>query len=308
MKIVFLDRSTLGNDISLQSFNEFGEVVTYDTTAQSEILNRVKDADIVVTNKVVINSDTMDKSSMKLICVAATGMNNIDLEHASKKKIEVKNVSGYSTSSVSQLTFSMVFHFMQKIEYYKKYTQDGNWEKSPIFTHLDKPFHELENKRWGIIGLGTIGKNVANIAEAFGCRVSYYSTSHTNFDTDYIQIGFDELLSTSDIISIHCPLNEMTENLIKRDEMLLMKDKTILLNLGRGGVINEEDLATVIETKELYCGIDVVSKEPIEASSPLRKVKNQERLLLTPHIGWSSIESRNRLVKGVLNNIKQYVI
>lgn len=308
MKIVILDRLTLGKDISIDDFNEFGEVVSYDTTLPQQTLKRVKDADIVITNKVVISREIMDKSSIKLICVAATGTNNIDLKHAADKNIEVKNVAGYSTASVSQLTFSIVLHFMQKLDYYTDYVKEGNWEKSPIFTNLDKPFYELANKKWGIIGLGTIGKNVANIASSFGCRVSYYSTTGTNFDTDYIRIGLDELLSTSDIISIHCSLNDATLNLISMDELLMMKEKAILLNLGRGGVINEKDLAQIIETKELYCGIDVVTKEPIEADSPLRNIKNNDRLVLTPHIGWASVEARKRLIKGVVSNIKQYVL
>ncbi len=308
MKIVFLDRLTLGADISLAGFEEFGEVVTYDTTTAKQTQKRVKDADIVVTNKVVIDKDIMDNSCIKLICVAATGTNNIDLKHAASKNIEVKNVAGYSTASVSQLTFSIVLQFMQKLEYYNNYVREGNWEKSPIFTNLDQPFHELENKKWGIIGLGDIGKKVATIADSFGCKVSYYSTSGKNFDTNYVRIGLDELLSTSDIISIHCPLNDATENLIGISELLLMKDKAILLNLGRGGIINEKDLAEVIDSKELYCGIDTVSKEPIDANSPLRKIKNIDRLILTPHIGWASVESRNRLINGVISNIKEYVL
>ena len=308
MKIVFLDRLTLGNDISLSAFDEFGEVVTYDTTTARQTLKRVKDADIVVTNKVVIDSNIMDNSNIKLICVAATGTNNIDLKHAASKKIEVKNVAGYSTPSVAQLTFSVVLHFMQKLEYYNNYVKEGNWEKSPIFTNLDKPFHELENKKWGIIGLGDIGKKVANIANAFGCKVSYYSTSGNNFDTDYIRIGLDELLSTSDIISIHCPLNETTLNLLNNENLFMLKDKAILINLARGGIINEQDLANVIDSKELYCGIDVVSKEPIEANSPLRSIKNKQRLLLTPHIGWASVEARKKLIDGVVDNIKEFVL
>jgi len=308
MKIVFLDRSTLGSDISLDGFKEFGEVITYDSTKPEETLKRVKNADIVITNKVVINSETMDNSNIKLICVAATGTNNVDLKHASLKKIEVKNVADYSTSSVSQLTFSIVLKFMQKLEYYENYTKDGKWENSDIFTNLDVPFHELADKTWGIIGLGGIGQNVAKIAESFGCRVNYYSTSGKNFNTDYIQVGFDELLSTSDIISIHCPLNDDTLNLISEDELLIMKEKTILLNLGRGGIINEDDLAKVIDEKELYCGIDVVSKEPIESNSPLRSIKNTQRLILTPHIGWASVEARNRLIEGVISNIKEHVL
>jgi len=308
MNIVFLDSATLGTDISLEEFNDFGDVTKYEFTQAKDTLKRVKNADIVITNKVVISSDIMDKSSIKLICVAATGTNNVDLEHAKSKNIDVKNVAGYSTGSVTQLTFSIVLKFMQKLEYYENYTKEGNWEKSEIFTHLDRPFHELENKKWGIIGLGTIGKSVAKIAESFGCKVCYYSTSGDNFDTDYIQVGFDELLSTSDVISIHCPLNEKTENLISLEEMEIMKDKTILLNLGRGGIINESDLAIILDNKELYCGLDVVKKEPIEADSPLRKIKNTERLILTPHIGWASVEARKRLIKGVISNIKEHVL
>ncbi len=308
MEIVFLDKATLGDDISLDGFNEYGKVETYEYTTPEQTLKRVKNADIVVTNKVVINQEIMDKSKIKLICIAATGMNNVDLKHAENKNIIVKNVADYSTSSVSQLAFSFVLHFMQKLEYYNNYTMQGEWQKSKIFTHIDKPFHELENKKWGIIGLGNIGKKVASIAESFGCKVSYYSTSGRNFNTDYIRIGLDELITTSDIISIHCPLNEITQNLISMSELLLMRNKVILLNLGRGGIINENDLAEVIDTKELYCGIDVIEKEPIEKSSPLLKVKNKDRLVLTPHIGWASVEARNRLVKSVLSNIKKYVL
>ncbi len=308
MEIVFLDKATLGDDISLDGFNEYGKVATYEYTTPEQTLKRVKNADIVVTNKVVINQEIMDKSKIKLICIAATGMNNVDLKHAENKNIIVKNVADYSTSSVSQLAFSFVLHFMQKLEYYNNYTMQGEWQKSKIFTHIDKPFHELENKKWGIIGLGNIGKKVASIAESFGCKVSYYSTSGRNFNTDYIRIGLDELITTSDIISIHCPLNEITQNLISMSELLLMRNKVILLNLGRGGIINENDLAEVIDTKELYCGIDVIEKEPIEKSSPLLKVKNKDRLVLTPHIGWASVEARNRLVKSVLSNIKKYVL
>lgn len=308
MKIVFLDRSTLGNDISLKSFEEFGEVIIYDTTTPKQTLERVKQADIVVTNKVVIDKKIMDKSSIKLICVAATGMNNIDLDHAALKKIEVKNVAGYSTSSVTQLTFSMVLHFMQKLSYYDNYTKEGKWENSPIFTNLGEPFHELKNKKWGIIGLGNIGKSVARVAEAFGCNVTYCSTSGVNYDSEFIGVGLNEILIKSDIISIHCPLNETTENMINESNLPLIKDKAILLNLARGGIINEKDLAKIIDTKELYCGIDVVSKEPIEAKSPLLSIQNKNQLLLTPHIGWASIEARKILVEGVLSNIKKYVL
>lgn len=307
MKIVFLDRATLGFDICLDGFNKFGEVIVYDVTKPTETLTRVKDADIVVTNKVVINKEIMDNSSIKLVCIAATGMNNVDLEYAKLKNIEVKNVAGYSTASVTQLTFSYVFYFIQKLNYYTSYVNEGNWQKSDIFTHIDKPFYELENKNWGIIGLGNIGESVANIAKSFGCNVSYYSTSGKNNNTKFESKNLDNLLKESDIISIHCPLNNTTTNLLNKTNLSLIKDDAILMNLGRGGIINEEDLATIIDTKRLYCGIDVVSKEPIEENSPLLKVVNKDRLALTPHIGWASIEARNRLINSIINNIEEFV-
>lgn len=307
MKIVFLDRATLGFDISLDEFNKFGEVVVYDTTKPTETLTRVKDADIVITNKVVIDRKIMDNSTLKLVCIAATGMNNVDLEYAKVKGIEVKNVAGYSTDSVTQLTFSYVFHFIQQLNYYTSYVNKGNWEKSDIFTHIDKPFYELKDKNWGIIGLGNIGENVAKIAKSFSCNVSYYSTSGKNNNTNYESKSLDLLLKESDIISIHCPLNETTTNLLNKSNLNLIKDGAILMNLGRGGIINEADLANIIDSKELYCGIDVVSKEPIEEDSPLLKVENKNRLALTPHIGWASIEARKRLVDMIIKNISEYI-
>jgi len=308
MNLVFLDRATLGSDMNLDEFNEFGTVKIYDTTRSEETATRVKDADIVITNKVVIDKKIMDSSNIKLICVAATGMNNIDLEYAKEKGIIVKNVTSYSTASVVQLTFSFVFHFMQKIEFYDNYVKSGAWERSHIFTNLDEPFNELKNKRWGVIGLGTIGKKVADIAKSFGCDVSYYSTTGTNYNTNYKQVRLDELLIESDIISIHCPLNSATHNLLNKSNLNTIKDGAILLNLGRGGIINEQDLADIIETKELYCGLDVVTKEPIETNSVLRNIQNKERIVITPHIGWASIESRKRLLNGIKTNIKEYVL
>lgn len=308
MKIVILDRATLGFDVDISVFDTLGEVTTYDVTLPEQTLTRVKDADIVITNKVVISKEIMDKSkNLKLICISATGTNNVDLEHAKQINITVKNVAGYSSSSVVQLSFAMIFHFVQKLDYYKKYVDEGNWQKSEIFTHIDKPFFELDGKKVGIIGLGDIGSNLAKKAQAFDCEILYYSTSGKNNNSIYKRVELDELLSTSDIISIHCPLNESTKNLLNYENMKNIKDGAILLNLGRGGIINEEDLAKIIDEKELYCGIDVVSVEPILESNPLLKVKNKNQLLLTPHIGWASIEARNRLILMVADNIKGFI-
>ena len=307
MKIVILDRATLGFDIDVSIFEKYGEVTSYDVTKKEKTKERIKDADIVLTNKVVIGKDEMDDSSVKLICITATGTNNVDLVYAKEKDIEVKNVAGYSTSSVVQVAFSMIFYFVQKLNYYKSYVDEGKWQKSKIFTHIDEPFYELDKKRVGVIGLGEIGRNLAKKAQAFDCEVVYFSTSGKNSNSEYKQVSLDELLKTSDIISIHAPLNENTKDLLNYENMKNMKKGAILLNLGRGGIINENDLAKLIDEKEIYCGIDVVNKEPIEELNPLLKVKNKDRLLLTPHIGWASIEARTRLVEMVAQNIEDFI-
>jgi len=309
VNIVFLDRKTLGDDISIDQFNKLGDVTTYNSTKANETLTRVKDCTIVITNKVVIDKNIMNNSDIKLICVAATGMNNIDLEYAKEKGIVVKNVAGYSTASVAQLTFSFALEFVQKINFYDNYVKSGGWENSNIFTNLDKPFYELEDKVWGIIGLGNIGKSVAKIADAFGCKVQYYSTSGSNNNTTYSKQSLEELLKSSDIISIHAPLNNDTLNLINKNNIKSLKDGSILLNLGRGGIVNEEDISDAInDGVDLYYGTDVVTKEPIEKFSPLLTIKNKERVLFTPHIAWASKEARIRLLNGIEENIQNFVL
>ena len=307
MNIVILDRKTLGLDIDMAIFETFGNVKNYDCTKPNETIERLKEADIVITNKVVISKEVIENTNLKLICVTATGMNNIDLESAKQKNIEVKNVAGYSSASVVQLAFSMIFKIMQKLDYYKKYVDEGNWQKSDIFTHIDKPFFELDGKKVGIIGLGDIGKNFAKKASAFDCEVMYFSTSGKNSNSAYKQVSLDELLNNSDVITIHCPLNENTKDLLNYENMKNIKDGAILLNLSRGGIINEADLAKIIDEKEIYCGIDVASVEPILENNPLLNVKNKDRLILTPHIAWASVEARNRLVKMVAKNIEEFI-
>lgn len=309
MKIVFLDRKTLGYDINLDRFNTLGDVTIYETTKANETLGRVQNADIVVTNKVVLNKDILEKSNIKLICVIATGTNNIDLEYAKQRGIEVKNVVGYAKATVAQLTFTFALHFIQKLDYYKKYVEDKKWEKSDIFTNLDEPFYELENKNWGIIGLGNIGRRVANIAKAFECTVNYHSPSKKNLNTEYNHMELEELLKTSDIISIHSPLNESTHNLINSTNLSMLKDGAILINVGRGGIINEKDLAKALdEEKNLYCGLDVLNTEPIEKDNPLNNIKNKHRLIITPHIAWASIEARNMITNTTFDNISKFVV
>ena len=308
MKIVFLDKKTLGDDLDFSIFDKFGEIIFHEITKPHETLKRVKDADIVVTNKVIIDKNIMDNSNIKLICVAATGMNNIDLEYAKQKNIEVKNVAGYSTQSVAQLTFALALSLINNIDYFNNYTKskDG-WQKSDIFTHFTPPFFDIYGKTWGIIGLGEIGKAVAKIASAFGTNIIYYSTSGKNQNDIYKRVELEELLQISDIVSIHAPLNQNTKNLINSTNLPLLKDNVILLNLGRGGIINEEDLAKYIDMSNIKVGLDVLSKEPIEPNHPLLNIKRKNALLLTPHLAWASYESRKRLLQGIYKNIQNYI-
>jgi len=307
MKITFLDAKTFGSDINLDQFNELGEIKIYQTTSSSQTISHISDSQIVITNKVVIDKEVMNNTNLKLICIGATGMNNIDLEYAKEKGIEVKNVVGYSTSSVAQLTISLALQFIQNISYYDNYVKSNEWCQSDIFTHLGKKFYELENKTWGVIGLGNIGAKVASISEAFGCNIQYYSTSGANNNTKYKNTDLENLLKSSNIISIHCALNDTTLNMINSSNLNLIKDKTIILNLGRGGIINEQDISNEIDSRELYYGTDVVTREPIINESPLLKVENKDRLLITPHIAWASIEARQRLMNEVKNNINDFL-
>ncbi len=307
MKIVFLDAKTVG-DVDLSQIKKFGNLIIYPTTPSSLTKKRVKDADIIITNKVIIDKEIMQASSkLKLICVAATGMNNIDLDFAESVGIEVKNVAGYSTFSVVEHTFSMLFYLLKSSSYYDNYVKSKAWSNSEIFTHLEKTFFEIRGKEWGIIGLGTIGKEVAKIATAFGANVSYYSTNKTPHSNLYPHKNLKDLLKTSQIISIHAPLNEKTKNLIGKEELELLKEDAILLNLGRGGIIDEVALAKKIDSSLIKVGLDVTSKEPLPKDSPLLNVKNKDQLFITPHIAWASIEARKKLIEGIAKNIEDFL-
>jgi len=304
MKIVLLDTLTFG-DTDLSGFDSLGEVSNYEKTSPDQTLERIKDADVIVTNKVLITADMMNEcSNLKLICIAATGMNNVDLDAAKEKNIEVENVAGYSTDSVIQHTFSMLFYLMGSSRYYDEYVKDDSWSNSGLFTHVAKPFFELKGKKWGIIGLGEIGRGVAKIATAFGAEVSYYSTSGKNDTADYKRETISNILEQSDVISIHAPLNADTKDLIAHSELLMMKDGAILLNLGRGGIVSEEALSYIMDAKPILVGLDVLEKEPMEKDHVLKKIKAQERLYITPHIAWTSVEARSKLIASVIENIK----
>jgi glycerate dehydrogenase len=307
-QIVILDTETLGEDLDLDILSQFGDVTRYRNTLPEETLERIRPAHIVISNKVVLTKEMMEKSPyLKLVCIAATGMNNVDLSAAEALNITVKNVAGYSTQSVVQHTFAMLFYLREHLKYYDSIVQTGLWSMSGLFTDVSHPFSEIHGKKWGIIGMGTIGKEVAGVATAFGATVSYYSTSGKNHTSQYLQQPLDILLSTSDIISIHAPLNENTYGLINETNLPLIKEGGILLNLGRGGIINETDLAYTLDRREIYAGLDVLEKEPIDMQNRLMQIEHKERLLITPHIAWTSIEARKKLLEGIANNIKTHL-
>ncbi|QSZ43031.1 D-2-hydroxyacid dehydrogenase [Sulfurimonas aquatica] len=304
MQITLLDTLTFGST-DLKGFNDLGNVTSYETTSSDLTQERITNAEVVVTNKVLITKEHMQKTpSLKLICVAATGMNNVDLEAAKELNIEVKNVAGYSTDSVIQHTFSMLFYLLGHSRYYDEVVKDGTYSRSPIFTDVSQPFFEVKGKKWGIIGLGEIGRGVANIAKAFGAEVFYYSTSGVNRTEDFQRTNLDELLKTCDIISIHAPLNDKTNNLLDYEQLLTCKDGATVLNLGRGGIINEEAIAKIIDEKNIFFGLDVLTKEPMRENHPLLSVKNRDSLYITPHIAWTSVEARDKLIASVIENIK----
>ncbi|MEN4053107.1 MULTISPECIES: D-2-hydroxyacid dehydrogenase [Sulfurimonas] len=305
MKIVLLDAITFGGT-DLSCFESFGEVYTFASTEPSLTEVRIKDMDVVVTNKVVITKEHMQNTpSLKLICVAATGMNNVDLEAAKELGIEVKNVAGYSTDSVVQHTFSMLFYLIGHSRYYDEVVKSKEYSRSGVFTDVSHPFYEVKGKTWGIIGLGAIGREVARIARAFGANVIYYSTSGRNSSDEFEQVVLHRLLESSDIISIHAPLNEKTKNLLNYDKLQHLKEGAVVLNLGRGGIIDEKAVAELVDERELYFGLDVFEKEPLPQESPLLAVKNPDRLYLTPHIAWTSIEAREKLIASVCQNIQE---
>lgn len=306
--IVFLDADTINKNINLDRFNELGNFTAYKNTSKELIYERVKDAHIILTNKVNLNKEVLENcNSLKLICVTATGTNNIDHEAARNLNIKICNVKDYSTASVAQLTLTMALNHYCSIQNYLQYTKAGKWCESTSFTCQAWKISELKGKTWGIIGLGAIGKKVANLASAFDCKTQYYSTSGKNNDLNFNQVGLEKLLLTSDIISIHAPLNDKTLNLISKNELEKLKDECIIINVGRGGIINEKDLYEVLLSKKIYVSLDVAENEPMDRDSYLFKLKEFENVHITPHIAWASIEAQQTLMNSVFNQVKVFL-
>lgn len=305
MKIAILDAKTLGSDINLEPIKRLGEVMVYDLTTAEQVIDRVKDVDVIVTNKVILGERELEQAqALKLIALFATGYNNIDLDYAKKRGIGVANVAGYSTKSVAQHTFAMLFQLLEHLGFYDRYVKTKAYATSETFAYIEKPFYQIDGKVWGIIGMGAIGQEVARMAEAFGAKVVYYSTSGKNTQASYEKVSLETLLEKSHIVSIHAPLNEMTQNLIGYEEMRQMKKEAILMNLGRGSIINEEDLVRALK-EDLIRGaaLDVLQEEPIASTHPLYEV-DEAKWLVTPHIAWASVEARRTLVEEVAGNIQ----
>lgn len=309
MKIVFLDGETMGADIDLSAFEQFGEFVIYPSSTLEEAAARVTDADIVLVNKVLMNEQTLkDAKNLKLICVTATGINNLDLEYLEKRGIQYRNAAGYSTESVAQHTFAILFYLVEKLRYFDDYVKSGDYMRSGCFTNVKETYFEISGKTWGIIGLGAIGRQVAKLAKAFGAHVIYASPSGGAPQEGYEQVSMETLYEQSDIISVHTQLNEHTKGLINKDAFAKMKNSCIFLNLGRGPIVIEEDLKqALLEGQIAAAGLDVLTAEPMDENCPLKDIKDSSRLFITPHIAWASKEARQRLVDIIYGHVKEFV-
>lgn len=310
MKIVILERNSIGLDVSTDVFKNFGEVVEYSNTVGAEqTAERVKDADIIIANKAPMNEASLkDAKNVKLVCLFATGFDNIDIEYCKKRGIRAANVTNYCTPAVAQHTILLAMMLAERIAYYDDYVKSGAYGAQDRFANFDRPFYDLEGKTWGIIGMGNIGKRVASMATAMGCKVIFYSASGKSTCTDYPQVDFDTLLATSDFLSLHCPLSERTKYIINKDAFKKMKNSAILINVARGPVVNTQDLYDALTSGEIAAaGLDVLEKEPIVADNPLNEIKDSTKLIITPHMSWASVESRNNVRDKVAKNIQAFL-
>lgn len=309
MKIVILEANSLGHDVDLKMFEKLGDVVTYGQSNAADTPEKIKDADIIVVNKVPMNAQTLGGAEkLKMIALTATGYNIVDTDYTAERKIAVANVGGYSTESVAQHTFALALYLVNQLAYYDSYVKSGEYVKSDIFSHFDRKIFELAGKTWGIIGLGAIGRKVAQIAQSFGCKVIYYSTSGKNHNTDYQSVDLDTLLATSDILSLHAPLNAATENFMDLEKFQKMKSTAILINVARGPMVNEKDLVTALNEGMIAgAGLDVISVEPMKADNPLLEIQDSGKLIVTPHIAWATGEARQRVADETYLNIEAFL-
>lgn len=310
VKIVILERNSVGVDTPVDCFEELGEVTCYpNTTTAEEVRERTKDADIIVANKAHLNEESLRESpNVKLICEFATGFDNCDLAYCNSRGIKVANVADYCTDMVAQHTFTLMLTLLQKLPHYDEYVKSGAYAAQDRFSNFDEPFTELAGKTWGIVGMGHIGKKVAQIATAFGCRVIFHSVTGKSIVTEYEQVDKDTLLRESDFLSLHCPLSDLTRDFIDKEALRKMKKTAVLVNVARGPVVNNTDLYDALMNGEIMAaGLDVLEKEPLQLSNPLSKIKDSNRLIITPHLAWASVEARFRCVNEAYLNAKAFL-
>lgn len=309
MKIAVLERDSVGTDVDVSCYESLGEVTYYANTLEHQVAERVQDADIIISNKAPMNEKTLKEAfQVKLICVFATGYDCIDLEYCKKRGIKVANVVDYSTAAVAQHTFALALCLLEHLRHYDDYVKGGAYGAQQRFSNFDRAFTELWGKTWGIVGMGNIGRAVAKIATAFGCRVIFYSASGKSTCTDYERVELEQLLSDSDVLSLHCPLSDRTRGLIDREALQKMKKSAILINVARGPVVNGRDLYdALMEGRIGAAGLDVLEKEPIAADNPLAKIQDSNKLIITPHMAWASTEARTRIVDEVYENVYAFL-
>lgn len=309
MKLVVLERNSAGTDIDVSCFEKFGEVDYYPNTVAENTAQRVKDADIIMANKAPLNETTLkDAPNVKLICLLATGFDNVDLAYCKSRGIKVANVVNYCTSTVAQHTLLLALALSEKLAFYDDYVKSGTYSAQDRFSNFDRAFYDLEGKTWGIVGMGTIGRRVAALAQAFGCKIIFYSASGKSACTDYERVEFDTLLRESDILSLHCPLSDRTRGLINKDAFARMKESAILVNVARGPVVDTQALYEALVTNQIAgAGLDVLEREPMAKDDPLAQIKDSTKLIVTPHMAWASVESRTRLVEEVMKNIEAFL-
>ena len=306
MKIVILERNSVGLDTSVDEISAFGDVISYPNTTAVDVKEKIKDAEIIIANKAPLNEETLENApDVRLICEFATGYDNVDLAYCKSRGIKVANVVNYSTDAVAQHTFALCFYVLEKLRHYDEYVKSGAYAAQDRFSNFDIPFTELSGKTWGIVGMGNIGRKVAGIARAFGCRVIFYSASGQSTCTEFERVDFDILLNESDFLSLHCPLSE---NLIHLEALKKMKKSAILVNVARGPVVNDEDLYIALTEGYIAgAGLDVTGTEPMKESNPLSKIKDSNKLIITPHLAWASTEARRRCVSETCKNIEAFL-
>lgn len=309
MKIVILERNSVGTDISVDCFKDFGEVEIYgNTVTLEETRERIKDADVVIGNKAPLNESTLAGSKVKLISDFSTGYDNIDTAYCKENGICVCNIQNYCTAAVAQHTIALTMYLLEHLPHYDRYVKDGTYASQDRFSNFDLRFTELEGKTWGIVGMGHIGRKVAQIVEAMGCKVVFYSASGNSSVTEYTRVDFDTLLKNCDFISIHCPLSDRTRNLFDAEAFSKMKNSAILINVARGPIIHTQALYDALTNGEIAAaGLDVLEQEPISKDNPLGQIQDSNKLIITPHLAWASVEARQRCVDQVYENIQNFL-